>query len=128
MLQLTFPEPQHREAEGPQFSVDERISLLVTQNLVSPVSNVRFRNVAAPRAAMPETAVQENGNSFIREKEVRDAWNALFVEPPAGDGVTDKGSPETNFRRSVPERTNCPHVLTPAILALVFRLRHSKLV
>lgn len=56
-----LPEAEHRPPTSAQTCIGQTISFHITVELRTPVVSVRFRPCAVPRTAMPETAVDEDG-------------------------------------------------------------------
>lgn len=84
--QLVLPNPEDTPASRIQCAVDSPVAGLVSRNLLAPERGVGLRLGRVPRAAVPETTVDEDGGAEQREDEVR-AARQLGASAPAGDAV-----------------------------------------
>jgi hypothetical protein len=69
-----FPYPKDTPAIRPKDSVHSLVPKFVTLQFVLPKCGVVSRHVSTFRAAMPEAAVNEDGQALTLEGEVRAAF------------------------------------------------------
>jgi hypothetical protein len=67
---LMFPDAQHAPAAGAEGAANEPVAGHVFRQLALPKRAVIHRHVRVPRALMPETAVNEDGQPEFGEDEV----------------------------------------------------------
>lgn len=84
--QFVLPDTDHRPAASAQRTINAAVAGLVGGDLVPPERGVGLRLGRVPRAAVPETTVDEDGGAEQREDEVR-AARQLGASAPAGDAV-----------------------------------------
>jgi len=85
------------DAENPPALAAEKfancpVSFLIACDFEAPVAAISAGHAAVPSAAVPETAVHEDGKAGATEGEIGAAGEGL-VPPPAGDasGAKDSG-------------------------------------
>jgi hypothetical protein len=111
VAQLTFPKAQDSDSVRVQGSLDVSVALFVAGQLASPIWAIRLGYVAALRAAVPETAVDEHGDPLSREKEIRTSKHGLGPKLPVRNTISDQVPAEARFRCCVGMRFDCPHIL-----------------
>lgn len=120
---LMLPEPQHLPAQGFKRSVCLPVPLHVARQFRRPVVHVALRSGSVRGTRVPETAIDEHGNSGTREYQVGSRtqfWRKSEVDPVTKPGGVDEPS-NGEFRRGIsttislhrpPRRfTRCPRPL-----------------
>ena len=83
-LQLMLPDAEDAPAEGAEGAGDESVAGAVGGNLLLPEGGVRFRRRGVERAAVPEAAVDEDGEAVSPEDKVGFHAEAFFVRADGG--------------------------------------------
>lgn len=87
--QAVLPDADHRPSIPGQGAIDKPVPCRVAAIFLHPICLVGGGRATTPRAAVPETAVDENGHALARKGKVR-AAKQRPPPPPA----TDAGAPE----------------------------------
>jgi hypothetical protein len=70
-LQSVLPDPNNSPAALAKEHGRVFVSRCVAAQFFSPKGGVRLWNLSVPRAAMPETSIQKNGDTMVKENEIR---------------------------------------------------------
>ena len=108
--EIVLPNPQDAPTHFAQFAVYATIPGTVCGELLSPEGAVVCRPPAMARAAVPETAVHEDGEALAAEDEIRLAEHGLMATP-AGDSGGAEQAGEGDFGRLVSARADAGHYL-----------------
>lgn len=68
---LVFPESEHQPTCSPEFAIVPPIAFDVRRELLKPPTPVGVRCRAMHRTRMPEAAVEEDRDMFLRKDEIR---------------------------------------------------------
>ena len=81
-----FPESEHKPTGSPEFVIVPSITFDVPRELLKPPIPIGVRRRAMYRTGMPEAAVKEHRDPFLRENQVRTGsrhtWNRA-IHPKA---------------------------------------------
>ena len=105
-----FLDAQDAPAALAQGAADQAVASVVAAELFAPEGAVALRQPAMERAAMPETAVHEDGDFGGAENEIRFAKQRLSA-PPAVEAVGAKDFGQREFRVPVAVGTDAGHHL-----------------
>lgn len=106
-----FPDPQDAPACLFQSPGHQPVTGLIAGNFFAPECRIALGLCSVFGAAVPKTAIHENGQPVLPENEVRFAEDFL-VPPPAGDAVRPEKCHHPQFRVPVPARADAGHHLT----------------
>jgi hypothetical protein len=83
-LQFVLPNAEDTPATPSECPIHEPVTRSIAGKFLFPEGAVAGRHLAMFRAAMPEAAVNEDGNSFLAKSKIRLAEQHL-IAPPAYD-------------------------------------------
>src|SRR5438445_7182138 len=95
--QFVLPDANYVPAGLPQSLVDHSVTRPIRRQLPFPECSVVRRHVCMFRAAVPETAIDKDGDAVHRKHEVRLAEYRL-IPTPAGDAVLAEERQQGNLR------------------------------
>lgn len=105
-----FPNSDDTPAEFAQLTIHAAIACFIVGKFLFPEGPVAGRRLAVLGATVPETTVNENGDTSCVEHEVRFPENRL-VAPPAGDMMPAEEFHQGDFRVLIAVSTNAGHDL-----------------
>jgi len=109
------PEPDDAPARYAQSAIRLRVTLAVSEKLWNPVRLIRAGFTTVFRAAVPEAAIDEDGEALAPEGEIWAAWQGLVAAPTREAGGAENGS-EPLFGVLVASRANGGHDLAALFL------------
>ena len=110
--QRVFPDADNRATCLTEFPVHPERTSVVCTDLCSPVFPIGDRQWAfAKGTAMPEAAVDEQGQPSSGEPEVRTPHDRPCVHRPAADSASHERQAYFDLRRAVPLCPHSPHAL-----------------
>ena len=105
--QRMLPNAEDDPALRAQGASDAAVARLISTKFRLPIL-VPPGAAIMKRAAVPETSINEDGNSGLWKREIWPPWK-VRVPPPASDLFGTKDVQEAKFRGLVPERANPLH-------------------
>jgi len=109
IVTVVLPEVHNRVAPAAQGAGDSTVAALVIGDLFHPPGAIMFRRLEAPRATMPEAAVDENRERQFGYHEIGRAGQRLHVAAKF-DPALSEDTPCAKFDPRA-TRPNSPHVL-----------------
>jgi hypothetical protein len=109
------PDTENSPPSPAEQAANATVAGAITGYFALPVFAVSKRNAAMPRAAVPEAAVNEDGQSLTPEDEVGTAGERLLAAP-AGDAGGAQDGDQLQFGGFIAMRANRGHDLGPLFL------------
>jgi hypothetical protein len=106
----TFPKAQDSYSLRAKHSLDQDIALFIAGQLLAPVRAIRLGYVPALRASVPEASIDEDGDTFVLEVEIRRTGDLPHSNLPSAHPVPYQMGPQKQFRRCIRPRFDRPHV------------------
>lgn len=100
IAERVLPHAKNSPSFAPQDSSDFTVTCFGSGNFRNPEIHARFWHPTVPRAAVPEAAINKDGDAFIPEHKVRFSRKSL-VAPPTLDAVPSENRDEPHFGRLV---------------------------